>query len=196
MGCGWPKSCYLTETFVAACLLIILEKTIGCPPIVKIITSEFNKYDRASLEEYILLQEETEFEIIIPRITYDFGPDLPEWLADEYILCGYAGELLSQTVTKFSYKVPHPFSTDPVIFWVSVEDFDLFIDTLYQVVKCAINDGEDVETHNAFYFEACDAFQQFSDGGIFVSLGLFGAAYQLYYPDIEAENEEEDEEEE
>ena len=49
--------------------------------------------------------------------------------------------------------------------------------------------------HNAFYYEACDAFQRFSEGGIFLTLGLYGAAYQLYYPDIEAENEEEDEEE-
>ena len=53
------------------------------------------------------------------------------------ILSAPEGELLRETVTKFSYKVPHPFSTGPVIFWVLVEDFDSFIDTLYRVVKCA-----------------------------------------------------------
>ena len=162
---------------------------------VKIITSEFNNYKRSSLEEYILLQEETEFEIIIPRTTYTFGPDDREWLADEYILCAYAGDMLSQTVTKFSYNVPDPFSTDPVIFRVRVEDPEQFIDVLYEVVKCAINDGEDVDTHMIFYNEAFKMFEGFSEGEIFPTLGLLGAAYQLYFPDIKAENEEDEEEE-
>ena len=163
---------------------------------VKIITSEFNSYQKSSLEEFILLQEETEFEIVIPRCTYDFGADLPEWLADEYILCAYAGELLSESVTKFSYNVPYTLSTDPVIFRMKVEDMDAFIDALYRVVKCAINDGEDVDTHNIFYTEAFEMFEQFADGGIFATLGLLGAAFQLYNPDIKVDDEEDDDEEE
>ena len=161
-------------------------------PYIKVITADFIHYDKAMLAEYIAVQETDTFDIIISRYNYDYIPDDGAWLADEFILCGYAGELLSRTVKKFAYNVPYAFSTDSVIFRVTVEDFDAFNETLYRLVRCAINDGEYIEEHNEFYMEAGAMYEQFTEGGVSNAIGLFATAYVLLNPDIVVDEEDEE----
>jgi hypothetical protein len=74
---------------------------------IKININEFQNYDSKSMYEYLLVQNDTEFEIIIPREAVA-GINEKYMLAIEFIGAAYAGHLLSEISSCFGYYTPCP----------------------------------------------------------------------------------------
>ena len=89
----------------------------------KININEFQDYDSKSMYEYLLVQNDTEFEIIIPREAVE-GIDDQYILAVDFIGAAYAGQLLSEISNCFAYYTPCPNKTKPFCFRQSLPTWE------------------------------------------------------------------------
>ena len=94
---------------------------------------EFTDYDPQALHEFILLQHETEFKIIIPRLPWEESNNID--LSVEFLHASYAGQLLGQLSTSFAYFVPCPGKSNPFYFEVTIPDLEKFSSTLHFIVQ-------------------------------------------------------------
>ena len=147
---------------------------------VKINISEFVEYDKDSLREYLELQDETEYEIVLPREFWEPLDDDVYLIAIEFILIAYAGELLSKAVNKFSYTVPDPYTESPVKFLVEEGDPDELLDTLFEIIQ-GFFEHDDREAEYTKFSETAEAlYKKFSDDGLVpAACGLWAVAFRL-----------------
>ncbi len=99
---------------------------------VKININEFQHYDSKNMYEYLLVQNDTEFEIIIPREAVE-GIDDQYMLAIEFIGAAYAGQLLSDISSCFAYYTPSPNKAKPFLFQAIVTNMGKLADTLFYI---------------------------------------------------------------
>ncbi len=129
---------------------------------IKIEIREFKHYDSTSLLTFLLLQNETEFEIIIPREAEDNVDDSYE-LVIEYLSAAFAGHLLHQIGNCFAYYTPSPNKLVPFNFQVTVSDMEELADTLYYIIQ-GFEDSDSGETFLDFHKNAAvflnDAFEE------------------------------------
>lgn len=95
---------------------------------------EFSNYDSNAIYEFLFLQNETVFEIIIPREavagncgSYD--------IVIEYLSAAYAGQRLSEIADRFAYYVPSVHDTRSFIFEVTITDIEKYTDILYLIIQ-------------------------------------------------------------
>jgi len=95
---------------------------------------EFADYNSKAIYEFLFLQDETEFEIIIPR-----DPDAEETdnilVMVDFLNAAYAGQLLSEIASHFAYYVPCRHNKEPFNFQVLVSDMEKFADTLLLIIR-------------------------------------------------------------
>jgi len=120
----------------------------------KINIREFRDYDSKNLYEYLLVQNEKEFEIIIPREAVE-GIDDYFILAIDFIGAAYAGQLLSEISSCFAYYTPCPNKTKPFLFQAIVTDMGKLADTLYYISQ-GFNDPDGGDPFLKFQVKAAD----------------------------------------
>lgn len=121
---------------------------------IKINTNEFKNYENKGIYEFLLLQNETEFEIIIPREAVEGINDQYE-LVVEFLSAAYAGQLLSAIANCFAYYTPCSNKTMPFYFQVVVTDIEKLTDTFYYIIQ-GFNDPDGGEIFLDFHTKAAD----------------------------------------
>ena len=91
-------------------------------------------YTQDSLHEFLVLQEEHFFEIVLP-LGYHPTPDDPFCIRCQYMVAGYMGELLSAISKRFSYHVPCVHSFPSFRFRVKVLDMELLAEVLFMTIN-------------------------------------------------------------
>lgn len=128
---------------------------------IKINISEFKNYQSKNIYAFLLLQNEMEFEIIIPREAVNGINDHYE-LVMEFLSAAYAGQLLNVIANCFAYCTPSPNKLMPFYFQVTITDIEKFADTLYYIIQ-GFNDPDGGETFLDFHTNAAeflnDAFE-------------------------------------
>lgn len=120
----------------------------------KININEFQDYDTKSMYEYLLVQNDTEFEIIIPREAVE-GIDDQYILAVDFIGAAYAGQLLSEISSCFAYYTPCPNKAKPFLFQAIITDMGKLVDTLYYISQ-GFNDPDGDETFLDFQVKSAE----------------------------------------
>lgn len=100
----------------------------------KINISDFFDYNSKAVYEFLFVQGETEYEIIIPRESIA-GKDDNYCIATEYINASYAGQRLAEISDTFAYFVPSEFAKKPFHFEITITDLEKLADTLYFVIQ-------------------------------------------------------------
>ena len=106
---------------------------------------EFTTYDKDTTLEFLRLQADTEFEIILPRKAI-FNKD-PQWyLSIDFRDAAYIGYLLSQVVDSFGYYVPCPYKDEPFQFRVVIRDMEKFAEQFHFIARGISNLPDHQET--------------------------------------------------
>lgn len=100
----------------------------------KINISDFIDYNSKAVYEFLFLQGETEFEIIIPRESIA-GKDDNYCIAIEYINAAYAGQRLAQIADTFAYFVPSEFTKKSFLFEITITNMEELADNLYFIIQ-------------------------------------------------------------
>ncbi len=119
---------------------------------------DFADYDFKTVYEYLMDQEESSFEIIIPK---ENVPDKDDqfFLFLDYYLAAFAGEKLSEVANTFSYYVPSVSEVSHFSFQVEVSDREKLADVLYFIVRGYYDPG-DVGEEFSFYERAAQFHQK------------------------------------
>ncbi len=104
----------------------------------KININEFNHYDSKAIYEFLFLQRETVFEIIIPKETVAGTSDNYD-VFEEYLSAAYAGQRLSEIADNFAYYVPSVYSKKPFLYEVTITEMGKMAEALYIIIP-SIND--------------------------------------------------------
>ncbi len=96
--------------------------------------AEFGNYDNKAIYEFLFLQSETVFEIIIPRAAIAGNCDNYD-IVHEYLAAAYAGQRLAEIASSFAYYVPCVYNSRSVLFEVTITDMEKFTDILYLIVQ-------------------------------------------------------------
>jgi hypothetical protein len=128
----------------------------------KININEFQDYDSKSMYEYLLVQNDTEFEITIAREAVE-GIDDQYILAVDFIGAAYAGQLLSEISSCFAYYTPCPNKAEPFLFQTIITDMGKLADTLHYISQ-GFNDPDGDETFLDYQVKSAeflnDAFEE------------------------------------
>jgi hypothetical protein len=100
----------------------------------KINISDFFDYNSKTVYEFLFVQGETEYEIIIPRESVA-SKDGNYCIAIEYINASYAGQRLAQIADTFAYFVPGEFTKKPFLFEIAITDMEKLADNLYFIIQ-------------------------------------------------------------
>ena len=123
--------------------------------------TEFKGYDNKTLYEFLMLQNQTEFQIKIPKYVEEYeGVNFSVFW--EYHLMAYVGHRLCEAAESFAYFVPAVSKGTPYSFDVEIKDFEKFTDTLFEIIEF-INDEEATDTSNNFELAASNFFSDAFD---------------------------------
>ena len=100
----------------------------------KINISDFSNYDSKDVYEFLFLQNETEFEITIPKRSIAHNDENYEVFV-EYLSAAYAGQCLSEIARSFAYYVPCVFNLNPFLFQVTITEMEKLADILYLIIQ-------------------------------------------------------------
>ena len=123
--------------------------------------NEFTKYDKAAFCEYLLLQNESNFEIKIPKKTLDSKDD-NFTMFTEYSHAAYAGQLLFEMADNFKFYYRAVGQALPFTFIIQTKEIEKLAELIYQFdqVFCDRDDNELIEEFEAramqFYIDAFD----------------------------------------
>ncbi|MEP7111362.1 MAG: hypothetical protein ABI760_25425 [Ferruginibacter sp.] len=130
--------------------------------------NEFRGYDLNAIKEFLELQNDRAFQIVIPKLTTAIKDNNFEVFL-EYTLTAYAGQLLSEIGEPFSYYVPSVYEERPYVFDVEIEELDKFASILFTIIATfneGIKNEDDKERIKArvrfeyaasrFYSNACE----------------------------------------
>ena len=99
---------------------------------------KFRKYDFDRLHAYLLETKESEFEIIIKRLTtLKSEEDAKNYghIYHEYTVAAYAGFKLQELSRSFGYRVPTVFKLEPFRFAMVVDDMEKFAKLLLLLIE-------------------------------------------------------------
>lgn len=96
--------------------------------------AEFGNYDSKAIYEFLFLQSETVFEIIIPRTAVAGNCESYD-IVHEYLAAAYAGQRLSEIASSFAYYVPCVSNNRSVLFEVTITDMEKFTDILFLIIQ-------------------------------------------------------------
>ena len=113
---------------------------------------EFEDYDFKTIYEYLMMQRETSFEILIPKENV-LDKDDQFYVFLDYYLAAYAGEMLSGVGSNFSYYVPSVSQVSNFSFQVDVADVEKLADVLNNIVRGYYDPG-DGDEDSSFYERA------------------------------------------
>lgn len=116
--------------------------------------SDFTDYSSKDIYEFVFVQADTEYEIMIPREAIA-GKDDNYCIATEYINASYAGQRLAEVVDTFAYFVPSEFTTKPFLFQITITDLEKHADILYFIIQ-AYNFSSNEESFVSFQVLAAD----------------------------------------
>lgn len=94
---------------------------------------EFQTYDHKSLYEFILMQDQLDFQLILPR-QFKAGINDNVEVADEYLTAALAGQKMADISQTIAYTVPAIVSKDPILITLTNVVLEKFIDTLYEII--------------------------------------------------------------
>lgn len=120
---------------------------------------EFTDYDTKAIHEFLLLQQETEFKIFVPRVPWADSDNND--LSVEFLHASFAGHLLGQLSTNFAYYVPCPGKNEAFFFEVSITDLEKLSTTLHFIVQGYNYPAVSLD-NNAFHEQAVDFLAEFS----------------------------------
>ena len=130
----------------------------------KININEFNRYDSKSLYEFLFLQNETLFQITIPRKVIA-GTCENYDVFEEYLLAAYAGQCISEIAESFAYYVPSVSGKKPFLFEVTITEMGKMAEALYNIIH-SVNDKTPGEIFLAFHSLAADFLTNAINGRI------------------------------
>ena len=120
----------------------------------KITTTQLNHHTSKSLYEWLFEQNETEFQITIPRnVSVDKADNYAVF--EEYLLAAYVGHRLSEIAQSFAYYVPDANNTQPFVFEATVTDKGKMAEVLFIIIQ-SINDKIPTEVFLSFHNLAAD----------------------------------------
>ena len=120
----------------------------------KITTTQLNHHTSKSLYEWLFEQNETEFQISIPRKVKDDTTDNYA-IFEEYLLAAYAGHRLSEIAQSFAYHVPAVSSTQPFVFEVKITEKGKMAEVLFIIIQ-SLNNKIPNEAFLSFHSLAAD----------------------------------------
>ena len=119
---------------------------------------DFLQYDRDSIYEYLLLQEETSFEVEMRLLRYP-TPGNGVIVQSNYTLAAYVAQLLSGLSKKFTYSVPGITALPLFQFRAIIKDMEKLADVLFNIINGTYYDNSrSKEFHNdieTFWAEVC-----------------------------------------
>lgn len=125
-------------------------------------TSEFGDYDQQGLLEYLVLHEETSFQVIMPKKSLPYKDEniAIYW---QYYLAALAGQKLSEISTLFEYFVPCEFVAIDFRFHFKTENMEKLSEVLFTIINGCyhVNDA-----YNKFHDEGTIFFESAMDGKI------------------------------
>lgn len=98
----------------------------------KININDFKNYDNKTLYEFLFLEREKVFEIIIPRKTIQNDNYN---VFEEYLSAAYAGQRLSEIADSFAYYVPCINSKSPFLFEVTITEMNKMAEILFIIIQ-------------------------------------------------------------
>lgn len=110
------------------------------------------EYDFKTVYEYLHSQDDTIFEIIIPKENA-IGKSDQFYVFLDYYLAAYAGELLSEVSDAFSYYVPSVVQVSQFNFQLEVTDKEKLADVLFNIATGYYDTG-DLDEEYTFYEKA------------------------------------------
>ena len=119
---------------------------------------ELADYDFKTIYDYLLSQQQTSFEILIPKENA-LGKDDQFYVFLDYYLAAYAGEKLAEVATVFSYYVPSVNQVSQFKFELEVSDIEKLADVLYSIVYGYYDPGDDGDDGFSFYEKAAQFHQ-------------------------------------
>lgn len=122
---------------------------------------EFKGHNQEGIHKFLMLQKESVFEIIIPKLSNALKDEDFEtyW---EYQLLAYAGQKLFEIADSFAYNVPAVYKERPFIFEVEIKDIEKFADLLF-TINTVFNEEEETESANTFQIAASGFFKDAFD---------------------------------
>ena len=121
----------------------------------------FQDQDVNQIYSHLMLANEKEFEVCIPKGICCKGEDVYSKFY-EYYYASYAGERLSEIACGFSYWVPPPNSTTPFIFHCEFPEINKFAAELCYIVSgyyglSPERNGHRFEDHISRYYKAAQS---------------------------------------
>ena len=120
----------------------------------KITTTQLNHHTSKSLYEWLFEQNETTFQITIPRKAI-VGTFDNYAIFEEYLLAAYAGHRLSIIAESFAYHVPAINSTQPFVFEATITEKGKLAEVLFIIIQ-SINEKIPSEIFLSFHSLAAD----------------------------------------
>lgn len=115
---------------------------------------EFADYDFKTVYQYLMLQQETSFEILIPKVNV-LDKDDKFFVFLDYYLAAYAGQMLNGVASVFSYYVPSVYQVTDFRFQLETPDVEKLADVLYDIVQ-GYYDPSGGDEEISFYEKASD----------------------------------------
>ena len=117
--------------------------------------NEFSSYDSKDVYKFLMLQQENDFEIRIPKSTHPFKNERFDvfW---EYLVMAYTGQKLYDISSELSYNVPDAMSKQPFKFIVKINDLEELADLIYELI--AVLQEDDPEDTTAEFQIAASTF--------------------------------------
>lgn len=132
---------------------------------------EFLHYSEDDFLEYLNIESDTVFKIIYPKLVC-YPTDTKAQLHNNYIMAAYAGQMLFQITTSFSYYVPAPEVPEYFYFILETNNLPSLAKILYNINDHLIFKGAD--HYHQFRNELSLFYDQVDKGKISTgSIGLY-----------------------
>jgi hypothetical protein len=120
--------------------------------------SEFTKYTNKVLYEYLLIEGDTDFRIVIPIDVLNAKEEDNCMIYQDYCNAAYAGHFLWQIADEFDYTIPDPAKDKEFVFTIKISDMDKLADTLSFIIAGLYHYDKDV-----YVDFQCDSTQHICD---------------------------------
>lgn len=138
---------------------------------------EFIDYDQPALHEYLLLQNETSFHIILLKssVAHQQDDTIIYW---QYYFAAWSGQKLSQIASSFAYHVPSEFKESKFTFEIITENMEKLAEVLFLIINGHYHPNE---LYNRFHDEGTIFVESAFKGTIKVATwGLLNIARKYY----------------
>ena len=143
--------------------------------------SQFTNYTLEDFIEYLNLQTDNEFEIVVPRKTF-LKDDYNLYVAMDFRNAAFIGHLLSNVTDSIGYYVPSPLKDEAFHFRVMVSDINKFAKIFHMIGISLIDTPEYIEPLVAFLLGSKKYYEETLGLGIHKSkfCGLINIANKYF----------------